>query len=407
MKELDLLNDVLEQGVVGRKAENKRKIIRLLSRSERSFSIPEISELIDVSIPMCTLLIKDFVKEGYLKKEGKKISDQGRRPYTFSLNKGRFFVVGVEILSKFIHLTITKTDLETNYTAVDRNFVLTYDEKCLAYIARFIKKSIMASKINKENIIGVGIGMPQVVKNEEGKLTVYFSDNKISIKDHLETQLNIPVIIDNDTRTIGVAEQTLGNAKGIDNVLVVKVSRTLGLSIIADRHIIKGSYGFAGNFNHTQFSKGERLCECGKIGCLGTLIGGNALLNSLKESMLNDEVSIYFKKEELPNYKYHDILDAILKGDELSIELIQEQGFVLGKALGNIINVFDPELVIIGGEYVMVKDFFIDAVKMGIKKSTLINTVNHCSIKASTLGRYLGSKAGAAMILKASKMIDF
>ncbi|MGB0880565.1 MAG: ROK family protein [Polaribacter sp.] len=407
MNKLELLKITSENGVIGRKEENRKKIIRLLSRTEDSLSIPKIAESIDVSIPICTTLIKEFVDGGLIIREGKKVSENGRRPYTFSINKNRFFVIGVEILSKFIHLSIVTTDLKTKHTLVDRNFQLNYDEKSLEYILSFIKKAIKEAGVEKENIIGLGVGIPDVVKDKNGALTTYFSDKKTSLKYYLESHLDISVLVENDARTISVAEQTLGIAKGIDNVLVIKVSRTLGLSIISDKHIIKGSFGLAGNFNHTQFDKGSRLCNCGKTGCIGTQIGGNALLNDLKEALLDNETSIYFNTKEIDSYKYHDVLDTVLKGDELSIKLIQKQGHLLGKALGNIINLFDPELVLIGGEYVMVKDFFIDAVKMGAKKTTLINSINHCKIEVSTLGRYLGSKAGAAMILKASGMIDF
>jgi predicted NBD/HSP70 family sugar kinase len=407
MRNLDLLKFESENGIIGRKVDNKRKIIRHLCKYKESLTIPEIATLIDLSIPVCTALVKDLVKDNYLIKQAKKTSENGRRPFTYSYNKNGFYVVGVEILSKFIQLSVFNIGLDNIYTSIDRSFTLSNDKECLSYITSFIENSLKDANINKRDIIGIGLGMPDVVKDSFGELSYFFTDEKISLRRHLESKINLAIIIDNDTRIIGVAEQALGIAKGIDNALVVKVSRTLGLSIIADRHMITGSYGFAGNFNHTQFEKGSKLCECGKIGCLGTEIGGNALLNNLESAIEDGHNSIYFNNKKLPNYKYHDILDAVLKGDELSIKLIQDQGYKLGKALGNVINLIDPELVLIGGEYVMVEDYFIDAVKSGIKITGLTNTLNHCEVKASTLGRYLGSKAEACMFLKACDMIDF
>ena len=181
----------------------------------------------------------------------------------------------------------------------------------------------------------------------------------------------------------------------------------MGLSIIANNHKIRGSYGAAGSLNHTQFEKGNRLCECGKIGCLGTEIGGNALLKDLKSVIDDNHNSLYFNKEEISNYKYHDILEAVLKGDELSLKLVHEQGYKLGKALGNIINLLDPELVIIGGEFVMVKDFFVNAVRTGVVTTSLVNTINHCNVKSTTLSKGLGAKSGACFVLKTCGMIDF
>jgi predicted NBD/HSP70 family sugar kinase len=403
----DLLEFGSESGISGRKVDNKKKIIRLLSKQEEALTIPEIAIFIDVSIPICTSLIRDLVSAKIIKKQGKKTSENGRRPYTYSLNKSSFYVVGVEILSNFIQLIVFSVDLDNIHTSIDRSFILSKDKECLDNITRFIENSLSDSGISKKYIIGIGLGMQEVVQDSLGELSTYFCEDSISLKEHLESKINLTVIIDNDTRTIGVAEQILGEAKGIANVLVVKVSRTLGLSIIVDRHIVKGSHGVSGNINHTQFKKGKKLCSCGKIGCLGTEIGGNALLSDLKTAITDGQISLHFNKANLSNYKYHDILDAVLKGDELSIKLIQAQGYKLGRSLGNIINLLDPEIVIIGGEYTMVKDFFIDAVKTGIIKTSLIDSVKRCEIKASTLGRYLGAKAGACMLLKASDMIHF
>ena len=407
MQNLDLLEFISENGINGRKIDNKKKIIRLLSKHKESLSIPEIAIFIDVSIPICTTLIRELADDKLVKKQNKKTSENGRRPFTYSLNKSSFYVVGVEILSNFIQLGVFSVNLESVHTVTDRKFILSKEIKCLDAITLFIDNSLQDSGIDRDKIIGIGVGMVVVAKDYKGELSVNFGEELISLKEHLEAKINLKVIIENDTRTIGVAEQALGAAKGVANVLVVKVSRTVGLSIIVDRHIVKGSHGVSGNINHIQFEKGSKLCNCGKVGCLGTEIGGNALLTDLKSAIMADKISMYFNKLELSNYQYHDILDAVLNGDELSIELIQDQGYKLGKALGNIINLLDPELVVIGGEYTMVKDFFIDAVRIGVKKTSLIGSVKHCKIKASKLGRYLGAKAGACMLLKDSDMIDF
>jgi predicted NBD/HSP70 family sugar kinase len=407
MQHLELLDFSSESGVNGRKLDNKKKIIRLLSKHKGALTIPEIAIFIDVSIPICASLIKDLGNGKLIKKQCKKISENGRRPFTYSLNKASFYVVGVEILSNFIQLGVFSVGLESVHVVTDRKFILSKDKACLEKITSFIETSLIGSDINKENIIGIGIGMVEVIKDAKGELSVNFGEESISMKEHLEAKINLTVVIDNDTRTIGVAEQALGVAKGVENVLIVKVSRTVGLSIIVDRHIVKGSHGVSGNINHVKFEKGKKLCHCGKIGCLGTEIGGNALLSDLKSAIMDDRISMYFNKEELFSYQYHDILDAVLKGDELAIELIQEQGYKLGKALGNIMNLLDPELVVIGGEYSMVKDFFIDAVKIGVRKTSLIGSVKRCKIKGSKLGRYFGAKAEACMLLKSSDMINF
>ena len=102
MIDLNLFNFKSENGINGRKTHNKKKIIRHLSTHKESLAISEIAKVIDLSIPICTMLIRNLVNENYLIKQEKKTSENGRRPYTYSFNKNSLYVIGVEILSKFI-----------------------------------------------------------------------------------------------------------------------------------------------------------------------------------------------------------------------------------------------------------------------------------------------------------------
>lgn len=406
MGKLEFLSDSKNSNLRNRQLKQQRNIIRHLSKSPHPLSIPEISEFIKTSVPTGTKLTKELLKNNYILAEGKKETDNGRRPTTYALNTDKFYVVGVEVLEKFLHASIVRIDLETVHETKNRKFVLKDTPACLKEITRFIKTTIKNSSIQAEQIIGVGIGMTGGV-NRQGESIKYFNSDNTSLKKHLEKELALPIILDNDTRAIGIAEQVLGIAKGVENVLVVKVSRNLGLSIILDRKTIIGGTGLAGNFAHMRFKEGIRLCKCGKTGCIGTEVAGNALKNDLTKALENGERSLHFQIDKINTYQYHDILDAVLKGDSLAIKVLQEQGDKLGQALGNMVNLLNPDLIVIVGEFVMVKDFLIDAIRIGIRKTALLEPLITCKIEASTLGRYLSSKAGACMLLKACDMVEY
>lgn len=407
MDKLEFLTKNKNSNLKNRQLSQQRNIIRYLSKSDTPLSIPEIAEFIKTSVPTGTKLTKDLLHNKYIVEEGKKETDNGRRPTTYALNTNKFYVVGVEILEKFIHASLININLETVHQAMNRQFKLEDSETCLNEITQFIQQTIKESGIKNEQIIGVGIGMTGSVNGHTGEPVKYFNQQPIPFKTSLEENLGLPVVLDNDTRAIGIAEQVMGRAKGVENVLVVKVSRNLGLSIILNRKMIMGGMGVAGNIAHLRFKDGERLCTCGKQGCLGTEVSGDALLLDLIEAINNGEKSLHFQKDKLNDYKYHDILDAVLNGDALTIRLLQKQGDKLGQALGNIVNLLNPDLIVIGGEFVMVQDFMLDAVKIGIKKTALLDSLNSCQIEGSTLGRYLSSKAGACMLLKTCDMIEY
>jgi predicted NBD/HSP70 family sugar kinase len=391
----------------GRQFEQLKSIINHLAKSKEALTIPAIADLVKISIPTCTKLLKELVDKGLVMEERKQEVENGRRPNVYALKKESFYAVGAEILEKWIHVSIDRIDLEMVQEAFSRTFVLEDTQACLDYIISFIQKTIHESAANTDQIIGLGIALTGSVNGHTGESADYFKNMGMPLKKYLEEKLNLSVTIDNDTRVIGIAEQVLGIAKGVDNVLIVKMSRNLGLSIILDKNMIFGAHGFAGNFGHVQLGTKGRLCLCGKKGCLRTEVSGDALYLDLKEALEAGEKSIYFKLEAIETYKYHDILDAILKGDALSIKLLSLQGEKLGQALGNIVNLLNPNLIVIGGEIVEVQDFFIDAVKTGMRKTGLVSSLQGCRVEASQLGRYFSSRGAACMVLKNHELIEY
>lgn len=390
-----------------RQSKQLKSVIRHLSKSSVPLTIPEIAKHVRISVPTGTKLVNELVEQGLVIEQGKKETENGRRPALYTLNKDVFYTVGAEILSKWIHVSVVRIDLETVHEAFNRSFRLEDTQGCLNYIISFIQKTIEASPAELSQIIGVGIALSGSVNGHTGVSADYFNKMEVPLKKYLETALELPVTIDNDTRVIGIAEQVLGRANGVENVLIVKFSRNLGLSIILNKKMIFGAKGFAGNFGHLQFGTKGRLCNCGKQNCLRTEVSGEALFKDLKEALEEGATSIYFQKEKINQYKYHDILDAVLKGDALSLQLLMAQGDKLGQALGNLINLLNPNLIVLGGEIVMVGESFVDAVKVGMRKTGLISTLKNCKVKTSQLGRYFSSRGAACMVLKNNELINY
>lgn len=374
-------------------------IIRLLSKSSSGLILSDIAEQLNLSVPTATKLVKVLVDDGLVLKGTLKVSENGRPPANFTLNADKFHIIGVEILSKFLNVSIWKNDVEMVHQKIDRNFNLIDDPSCLEYVVQRIKELIKDSQVPYDDILGIGIGMIESVRKADSLPNEFFDALNKSIESQLSKALGLPVLLDNDTRTIAVAEQVLGKANGINSALVVKVSRTLGLGIIINGQVVTGHSGYSGKLRHTQFRKGDLLCYCGKKGCLGTLIGGDALKRKMTEAIMHGEQSIYFDSVDMNDSDYHRILDASLLGDELSLALLQEQGVILGEALGNLINLLNPRILIIGGEFAMLNEIIVDAVKLGLRKTGLKENIEDCKVEISTLGRYLSSRAGVCMFL--------
>ncbi len=163
--------------------------------------------------------------------------------------------------------------------------------------------------------------------------------------------------------------------------------------------------GFAGELGHMQFGNKEKICLCGKKGCLGNDVGGYALEENFMERIANGEKSMIDISDDQKPLRYDSILNAALQGDDLSIKLVQDMGYKLGHALGNILNLLNPELIIIGGKFARLKELLLNPVKTGMTGSALSNPLEFCQIEFSELGDLGGLKGAGALVFDHFKLI--
>lgn len=388
-----------------RQQKQRSRIVKCLSKSEVPLTNPEIASVVRISLPTTIKLINELIESKWVIEEGKKETELGRPPTLYTLNKEMMCAVGVEILLKRIHVTILKIGFDVVLSEQDQSFVLENTQECLDRVIIFIAAVIKKSGRSKDQIMGIGIGITGRVNTNTGESITYFNFLKKPLSIYIEEQLLLPVVIDNDTRVQGVAENVLGKGKHAQNTLIVNMSRGLGMSIVLNKKMVRGEMGFAGEFGHMHFGLEKRHCICGKQGCLGTEVSGYALEEDLKNALNRGETSINFSKETAESIRYDSILEAAKNGDSLAINLIQKQGEKLGSALGNIINLLNPSLIVIGGKFASVKDIFTDPVKMGIKKTALINSAQSCKIVNSELTDQAGPQGAACLVFRKNEMI--
>ena len=189
------------------------------------------------------------------------------------------------------------------------------------------------------------------------------------------------------------------------NIIFVNVSWGLGIGIIIDGRIYTGKSGFSGEFGHVSAYENEIICHCGKKGCIETEASGSALHRILLERIRNGENSILSDRisSEDP-ITLDEIIAAVNKEDVLCIEIVEEIGQKLGKQIAGLINIFNPELVIIGGTLSLTGDYITQPIKTAIRKYSL-NLVNKDSV---ILTSKLKDKAGivGACMLARSRMFE-
>jgi predicted NBD/HSP70 family sugar kinase len=230
----------------------------------------------------------------------------------------------------------------------------------------------------------------------------YFNEQPLTEIFH--ERLGIHSTIDNDSRAMAYGEYMNGIVGDEKNVLFVNCSWGLGLGIITNGQLYYGKSGFSGEFGHLSVFDNDVICHCGKKGCLETQASGSYIHRRFLEKMAEGYTSILDKKKKKgDSITQEDILDAAMQEDMLAIELIEEVGNTLGKQIAGLINLFNPELVIIGGVVALTGDYLLLPIRSTIKKYSLNLVSKDTGIKLSKLG----DKAGVigACLLARSKML--
>ena len=372
-----------------------------------SSTITDLSKELDLSIPTVTKFISEMCEDGYINDYGKLETSGGRHPSLYGLNPESGYFIGVDIKKFAVNIGLINfkgdmMELKMNIPYKFENTPEAMEELC-TLISSFIKKT----KVNTEKILNININISGRVNPESGYSFSLFNFSECPLAEVLTEKIGYQVCIDNDTRAMTYGEYLQGCVKGEKNIIFVNVSWGLGIGIIIDGKIYTGKSGFSGEFGHINVFDNEILCHCGKKGCLETEASGSAIYRILQERIKNGECSILSNRtnnQELP-LTLDEIISAVNKEDLLCIEIVEEIGQKLGKQIAGLINIFNPELVIIGGTLSLTDDYIAQPIKTAIRKYSL-NLVNQDS--AITVSK-LKDKAGVvgACMLARSRMFEY
>jgi predicted NBD/HSP70 family sugar kinase len=377
----------------------KREIIRLFVVGG-NYSITDLSKDMNLSVPTVTKMIGELISEGYVTDFGKQGTNGGRKPNIYGLNPNAGYFVGVDIAKDSIGLGVITFKGQLVEYAGNREFVLENTMQSLDELCRIINNFMDHLSVPRKKILSVGVNLSGRVNSESGFSYSFLFLGEKPLSMMIEERINCNVFIENDSRAMTYGEFMNCEEEGRRNMLYINASWGLGLGIIIDGKLYYGKSGFSGEFGHFPFYENEIICRCGKRGCLETGASGSALHRIFTEKLKEGRVSMLSEKFSVGgNISLDDIMNAIQKEDVLAIELIENIGEELGKALSGLINIFNPELIIIGGTLAKAKDSLLLPVKSAINKYSLNLVSKDTKIKLSRLGEK-GGVVGACMLVR-------
>ena len=382
----------------------QKKQILQLCINEGNFSLADLSKELNLSIPTTTRLTEELIADGFIEEIGKQDTSGGRRPSIFGLKPSAGYFVGTDIGKTTVNICITDFKGSTVDFYPNLPFRVESSEASFRELCKLIRKKIAKAGIQQESILAYGVNLSGRVNNETGYCFTYFIGEDRPIASLLEEEFNAPVYVENDSRAMTYGEYICGGTHSESDMLFLNVSWGLGMGAVIDSKLSYGKSGFSGEIGHFPMMNNGQICHCGKTGCLETAASGSAAHRIMMEKLHKGHASILSEKyRNGQEITLDDILGAANEDDVLAIETIEEIGANLGRAIAGLINIFNPELVVIGGKMAMVQDYILLPIKSAVQKHSLSLINKDTRIKISKLGE----KAGAigACMLSRSKLL--
>ncbi len=372
-----------------RKYVQKLKIVKhLYVKGARTNA--DICSRFSISSPTSIMLLNELVAEGLVEKQGRGKSLGGRKPELYGLCDGSLFVLSIHV-EKF-KTRIAIFDNNNHVISGVHTFAieLTTDLSALAQIHAHAQALLQASGIELKKLVGVGISMPGLVASKEGNNHTYLrtAEAPESLQQLLEQLFDKPVFIQNDANSATLAEYRFGLAHGRRDVLVLSMDWGIGMGVILDGKLRSGASGFAGEFGHIPLVDGGALCLCGKQGCLETVASGSAIVRMAKAGILAGQRTLLnqLSAQQLAHLEPEQVFEAAHNGDQFAINTLAEIGTNLGKGIAILIQLFNPELIILGGKIAQAKPFIFPAIQQAINTYCMAQLREKTEIVVSKLG---------------------
>lgn len=267
-------------------------------------------------------------------------------------------------------------------------------KKVVSRLVDNIKRQQVSAERKGLSVAAVGVGAPGIIQGDTGIVvkSPNFPDwNNLPLKSELESALDLPVTIENDANAAALGEQWRGAGKGIGSMILLTLGTGVGGGIVLNNQIWQGADGMAGELGHMTIIPDGRLCGCGNTGCLEMYASARGIVESYRE-----------RKPQAPAGEITSeyVYEAAGKGDTDALAVMHGMGRLLGIGIANLINIFNPEMIVIGGRVKDAWPLFIDATREEIRRRSFEVPAARTKIVPSMLGDDAGIMGAAAAALQ-------
>jgi glucokinase-like ROK family protein len=381
---------------------NKSIVMNTL-RLHSPISRARVANLTGLNRGTVSNIVNVLIDEGLVSENEPEDSKVGRPGISLGLRPDGGAVIGLEIgvdfitivLTNFIAATLWETRIEIS-TPQSQTSIISQAEHLVEYALSITREKNLRP-------LGVGIGLPGLINLRRGELIIAPNLNwrNVPLRLMWNQRFRLPIFIENEANLAALGEYYFGVARGVDNFIYLNTGIGLGGGIMIDGTLFRGGHGYAGEIGHIQRDPQGEKCGCGRIGCWETQVGPRAVLRRVKKELKihSDQLLLDACHGDFNNLTFDMVVKFALEGNNICDLAIKEVATFLGEGIADLVNIFNPDLIVLGGALILGKDILQPIIEKMVFSSSLPPSADNLRIAFSERGSDACALGAVAIVL--------
>jgi glucokinase-like ROK family protein len=381
---------------------NKSIVMNML-RLYSPISRARVANLTGLNRGTVSNIVNDLIEEGLVSENEQEDSKVGRPGISLGLRPDGGAVIGMEIgvdfitilLTNFVAVTLWETRVDISPSESQTNIISRAEQ--------LIEQALSIAKEQRLRPLGMGIGLPGLINLSRGELIIAPNLNwrNVPLRLMWNQRFRLPIYIENEANLAAMGEYYFGVARNVDNFIYLSSGIGLGGGIMIGGNLFRGGHGYGGEIGHIQRDPTGERCSCGRIGCWETQVGPRAVLRRVKKELQihSDQSLLDACQGDFNNLTFTMVVRFALEGNSVCKQAIEEVAAYLGEGIADLVNVFNPELVVIGGAFILGKDILHPIIEKAIFSSALQPSTDDLRIAFSERGDNACALGAVAIVL--------
>jgi glucokinase-like ROK family protein len=332
-------------------------------------------------------IVNVLIEDGLVFEDKLQDSKIGRPSILLGLRPDGGAVVGVEIGVDFISVLLTNFVAETLWEIRVQTTISQSQTEIIGQAEKYIDQALSLAKENGLRPLGIGVGLPGLVNVRQGNLIMApnLHWKNLPLRLIWNQRFHLPIYIDNEANLSALGEYYFGIARNVDNFIYLTSDIGLGGGIVIDGRLFRGGHGYGGEIGHIQRDPQGEQCGCGRTGCWETQVGPRAVLRRVNKEFQthHDQSLLDACAGDLDNLTFDIVVKFALNGNLICRQAIEEVAVNLGEGIADLVNIFNPDLIVIGGAFILGKDIMHSIIERTILSNALQPSTDNLQIKFS------------------------